>query len=53
MLHTAFSMEMDSSTQLGYIHAWTGRYVFQWDRLLEDFNYCLIGSLLVVLWRDV
>ena len=28
-------MEMESSTQSWYIRASAGRYVFQWDRLLD------------------
>ena len=30
------SLKMASSTQLWYISASAGRYVFQWDRLLDE-----------------
>ena len=32
----SFPMKMASSTQLWYIRASAGRYVFQWDRLLDE-----------------
>ena len=32
----SFSMKMTSSTQLRYICASAGRYVFRWDRLLDE-----------------
>ena len=32
----SFPMKMTSSTQLWYIRASAGRYVFQWDRLLDE-----------------
>ena len=48
-------MKMTSSTQLWYIHAIAGRYVFRWDRLLsEGFGLCSSGSSLVspMTWRS-
>ena len=35
-MHTVLSNEMASSTQLWYIRASAGRYVSQWDRLLDE-----------------
>ena len=32
----SFPMKMTSSTQLWYIRASAGRYVFRWDRLLDE-----------------
>ena len=46
-------MKMASPTQLWYIRASAGRYVFRWDRLLDEgFGLCSSGSSLVSRWRD-
>ena len=49
----SFPMKMTSSTQLWYICASPGRYVFRWDRLLDEglAFICSTGSSLVSRWR--
>ena len=44
-----FPMKMACSTQLWYILASAGLYVFQWDRLI---GLCSSGSSLLSQWRD-
>ena len=48
----SISMNMASSTQLRYIRAAAGQYVFQWDRLLGEFGFWSSGSSLVSSWCE-
>ena len=52
-MHTVVSNKMANSTQLSYIRVSAGRYVFQWDRLLDEGLAFVQAGVLSWRWRDV